>query len=559
MAVIISNNATSLLQSSITGASGTITVASGDASKFPSPTGGDWAPITIVDTLGNMEIMRCTARASNVLTVTRGQEGTSAQSFSAGSRVDHRFTAAAFAQIAADIATKADAAATAAALATKADDTATTAALAGKASTASVAAKADAANPQFTGNVRVNKTDPAEAQLDIEVDAATIPAIVTRNGAQVVIRRRRSNGTSGSKTAVVDGDTIAAEPWQGWNGSAWVGGLTWRAIVAGVPAAGVVPMKGTVTTTDAAGTQSVFEFGQDGKFRVGGRVVSDDATDAAAGLVPVSRAPALFRGSAGVVSITSGATTLDATHAGKLINFGGSSAFTCPITAAATLKDGWMAYFRATTAIVVTLDPNGSETIDGALTLTLGKGQEGLLVCDGSSFYTVGLVRRVQFPKVSFSAAAQSIATLPAGFDDYFFETSIQPDTLGSSIQYRLSNDGGATLISAASSYLKGYDVSSSNSGKTLGTQLDTAGELQPAAYNTDRPAVGSMIVRNARNGSVNTIVRSHLGGARQGFCDLQHQNGVLQRLMNEVNDAVGFYASSGNISGWYALTGVKY
>ncbi len=94
MAPVFSNNATSLLAVGINSSVTTVTVATGDAAKFPAPTGGDWFPVTIVDGVGNMEIMRCTARSGANLTVVRAQEGTTAQSFSTGARVDLRMTAA---------------------------------------------------------------------------------------------------------------------------------------------------------------------------------------------------------------------------------------------------------------------------------------------------------------------------------------------------------------------------------------------------------------------------------------------------------------------------------
>ncbi|WP_331373770.1 hypothetical protein [Sinorhizobium chiapasense] len=95
MAVLLSNNATSTLAASINTSVTSISIQSADASKFPSPTGGDWFPITVVDSAGNMEIMKCTARSSGTLTVTRAQEGTTAKSFASGARVDLRLTVAA--------------------------------------------------------------------------------------------------------------------------------------------------------------------------------------------------------------------------------------------------------------------------------------------------------------------------------------------------------------------------------------------------------------------------------------------------------------------------------
>lgn len=95
MAVVLTNNAVSRLASSLTTGATAISVASGEGARFPSPGAGDWFPLTLVKATGALEIVRCTARAGDVLTVTRSQEGTAAQAFSSGDRVELRLTAAA--------------------------------------------------------------------------------------------------------------------------------------------------------------------------------------------------------------------------------------------------------------------------------------------------------------------------------------------------------------------------------------------------------------------------------------------------------------------------------
>jgi len=95
MAVLIANNAGSELASSITATQTTITLV--DASAFPTPTGGDWFPLTLVETPLVVEIAHCTARSGNTLTVARAQEGTAGLALSAGSRAELRMTRAAFA------------------------------------------------------------------------------------------------------------------------------------------------------------------------------------------------------------------------------------------------------------------------------------------------------------------------------------------------------------------------------------------------------------------------------------------------------------------------------
>jgi len=99
MAVKFSNNATSTLAASINTTVTSISVQSVDAAKFPTLAAGDWFPVTVVDSAGNMEIMRCTARSGATLTVSRAQEGTTAKTFVSGSRVDLRLTTAALSEI----------------------------------------------------------------------------------------------------------------------------------------------------------------------------------------------------------------------------------------------------------------------------------------------------------------------------------------------------------------------------------------------------------------------------------------------------------------------------
>ena len=97
MALILSNNGLSKLASPITSSATTLTVLSGDGAKFPALGAGDWFPVTVAKPDGSFEIMRCTARTDDTLTVTRAQEGTTALDFAAGALVELRLTVAAIA------------------------------------------------------------------------------------------------------------------------------------------------------------------------------------------------------------------------------------------------------------------------------------------------------------------------------------------------------------------------------------------------------------------------------------------------------------------------------
>ena len=94
---LFSNNADASLNGAIASDTTTIVLKDGEGSKFPSPVAGDYFLVTIFDRLGttelNHEIVKCTSRLGDVLTVTRAQEGTSAKNFPNGACVELRVTA----------------------------------------------------------------------------------------------------------------------------------------------------------------------------------------------------------------------------------------------------------------------------------------------------------------------------------------------------------------------------------------------------------------------------------------------------------------------------------
>jgi len=93
MPVKFANNAVSTLASGINNSATSITVASGNGALFPSLTGSEYFFVTLIDASNNLEIAKCTARSSDVLTVTRAQESTSARAFATGDRIELRITA----------------------------------------------------------------------------------------------------------------------------------------------------------------------------------------------------------------------------------------------------------------------------------------------------------------------------------------------------------------------------------------------------------------------------------------------------------------------------------
>lgn len=91
--ILFSNNASALLAATIDSLDTTIQVASGFGANFPSPTGGQYFMVTLEDDDGDVEVVKCTSRTGDNLTVVRAQEGTTAQAFTLNvTRVELRLT-----------------------------------------------------------------------------------------------------------------------------------------------------------------------------------------------------------------------------------------------------------------------------------------------------------------------------------------------------------------------------------------------------------------------------------------------------------------------------------
>jgi hypothetical protein len=95
---LFANNASTTLASPISNSALSLTVATGDGAKFPNPTGGDDFNMTIATVTAGVEtaieIVKVTARSGDVMTIVRGQEGTTAVAHATGDYIGLRVTAA---------------------------------------------------------------------------------------------------------------------------------------------------------------------------------------------------------------------------------------------------------------------------------------------------------------------------------------------------------------------------------------------------------------------------------------------------------------------------------
>jgi hypothetical protein len=95
MPVKFANNVSTAISVGISSSETAISVATGSGSLFPTLTVGDYFFATLISTSGAFEIVKCTARSGDILTVLRGQDNTVATAFPANSRIEMRINAAA--------------------------------------------------------------------------------------------------------------------------------------------------------------------------------------------------------------------------------------------------------------------------------------------------------------------------------------------------------------------------------------------------------------------------------------------------------------------------------
>lgn len=93
---LVTNNAYSTLAAGISASVTAITVAVGHGSRFPTVSGSNFFYATLINAANVLEIVKVVGRAGDVLTVIRGQDGTTGTAYLLGDRIELRPTAALF-------------------------------------------------------------------------------------------------------------------------------------------------------------------------------------------------------------------------------------------------------------------------------------------------------------------------------------------------------------------------------------------------------------------------------------------------------------------------------
>jgi hypothetical protein len=151
-----------------------------------------------------------------------------------------------------------------------------------------------------------------------------------------------------------------------------------------------------VTNATTAGTWGIIAFGI-------GSSGADAATLAGYGLIAIGQT---LNQSQPVTSFSSNYTALTSDRSNTYVWTGGAGTLT--LSSASTLGDNWFIFLRNGGTGALTVSGTGGNTINGSASLIFQPTDSAIIVCSGTTFYTVGLGKNTQF---AFTQLTKAVTT----------------------------------------------------------------------------------------------------------------------------------------------------
>ena len=150
------------------------------------------------------------------------------------------------------------------------------------------------------------------------------------------------------------------------------------------------------TNATTAGTWGIIAYGI-------GSSGADAATLAGYGLLAIGQT---LNQSQPVTTFSSNYTALTTDRSSTYVWTGGAGTLT--LTLASTLADNWFMFVRNNGTGALTVAGSGGNTVNGSTSIILQPQDSCIIVCSGTTFYTVGLGRNTQFAFTQLSKAVTS-------------------------------------------------------------------------------------------------------------------------------------------------------
>lgn len=208
--------------------------------------------------------------------------------------------------------------------------------------------------------------------------------------------------------------------------------------------------------------------------------------DAAQALTPTQKAQVFSNINRTPVAKADATTPIIIDDRERIVTVSGTVAWTLGHTVtAAQAGNGFKYLIRNTGSIVVTIDPAGTETIDGLTTLKCCPKQDFWVVCDGTNWYTIGRRKHLILSTADVTATVSTVDFfLPPGYDCYQFEcTGIGQTVNDAFVTGRLAFDAAGTVFNTTNNYRYGYVWGGDNNYVAGASVAATYWELSAIGY----------------------------------------------------------------------------
>jgi hypothetical protein len=235
-----------------------------------------------------------------------------------------------------------------------------------------------------------------------------------------------------------------------------------------------------------------------------------------------------------------------------------TASLTVSLTSAATLGANFTFDLVNASTGVITIDPNGSETINGALTLKIFPGERATVVGDGSNWQAFGLAPLVLLSSqtVSSVSAVNFVSLFDASFSSFEVRGTGLLNSTAADLTAQVSTDAGSTWLSGSTDYKVNYvlfDQGGSLSGNSINSSNITMCQVSSGAL-----ASFEMELFDLNSTTSYKTTQQRQAGAGGGGLRFMQSSARLIGANTSVVDGLRFVSTSGTVTGTFKLYGLR-